>query len=304
MPKAKNTSLNKAAIIKEDEFYTQLTDIEKELKHYKKQFKNKIVFCNCDDPDWSNFWLYFKLNFEVLGLKKLISTHFDANEPTYKLEYDGKIVKTTTLKQNGDFRSPECIELLKKADIIVTNPPFSLFREYIAQLIEYNKKFLIIGNQNNVTYKDVFQYFKDNKVWLGYYSGDMSFKVPEYYEARETRFWIDESGQKWRSFGNITWYTNLDTTKRHEEIILYKNYTPEEYPKYNDYDVINVNKVAEIPADYDGVMGVPITFLDKYNPEQFEILGLANSARYLGDYKVLTIIGDKKIYNRVIIRKK
>lgn len=279
MAKAKNSSLNKAAVVKEDEFYTQLSDIEKELRHYKEQFKNKIVLCNCDDPDWSNFWMYFKLNFDFLGLKKLISTHYDANTPTYKLEYDGKKVKKTDLSTNGDFRSPECIKLLEEADIVCTNPPFSLFREYVAKLIEYDKKFLIIGNQNNITYKEIFPLIKDNKLWLGYYSGDMAFKVPDYYEARETRFWIDENGQKWRSFGNITWFTNLDTTKRHEELILYKNYTPEEYPKYDNYNAIEVSKIAEIPIDYDGIMGVPITFLDKYNPDQFELLGLTSGRK-------------------------
>lgn len=333
MAKAKNGSLNQAAINKEDEFYTQISDIEKELRHYKKQFQGKIVFCNCDDPDWSNFFKYFQLNFWELGLKKLISTHYEADKPTYKLEIiaeekkSGQIgipeYKKTMLTGNGDFRSPECVELLKEADIVCTNPPFSLFREYVAQLIAYDKKFLIIGNQNNITYKEVFPLLQSNKMWLGYYSGDMAFKVPDYYEPRETRFWIDETGQKWRSFGNITWFTNLDTTKRHEELTLYKTYTPEEFPKYDNYDAINVNKVNEIPCDYFGVMGVPITFLDKYNPDQFEIVGITDRQDSYGfrthkytveEYKnandlnaraCLLINGKPKaIYARILIKRK
>ena len=267
---------------KNDEFYTQLTDIEKEIGHYKNHFKDKIIFCNCDDPKESNFFRYFALNFKFLGIKKLISTHFERDEPSYKLEIvedinnDGKInlddAIKTPLKQNGDFRSPECIEILKESDIIVTNPPFSLFREYIAQLIEYDKNFLIIGNQNAVTYKEVFTLIRENKVWLGYSNGDMEFKVPDYYEERATRFRQDEDGQKWRSLGNICWFTNLDIKKRHEDLILYKTYNENEYPSYDNYEAINVNKVAEIPMDYKKEMGVPITFLSKYNPKQFELI--------------------------------
>ncbi len=281
---AKNSSLNNAAKAKEDEFYTQIRDIENELKHYRNHFKEKVVLCNCDDPQTSNFWRYFAMNFEFLGLKKLIATHYDAEKPTYKLELsrdvtgDGKVneedVVETKFTQNGDFRSPECIEILKEADIVVTNPPFSLFREYITQLLEYNKNFIIIGSQNNVTYREVFPLLKDNKIWLGYHSGDMAFMVPDYYEPRETRYWVDENGQKWRSMGNITWFTNLDIQKRHEELLLYKSYNEKSYPRYVNYDGIEVNKIKDIPCDYDGVMGVPITFLDKYNPEQFEILGI------------------------------
>ncbi len=271
---AGNKSLGLAAKAKEDEFYTQLTDIEKELKHYKEQFKNKIVFCNCDDPEESNFWKYFHLNFKQLQIKKLISTHYDAEKPTYKLEYDGKTIKKTDLQQNGDFRSPECIEILQACDIVCTNPPFSLFREYAAILIENKKDYLIIGSQNNITYKEIFPYLMENKMWLGYNSGDMAFKVPSWYEARNTRYWVDETGQKWRSMGNICWFTNLDTTKRHEELISYKHYTKEEYPSYINYNGIEVNKIADIPLDYNGAMGVPITFMNKYNPEQFEILGI------------------------------
>lgn len=219
----KNGNLHKAKDAKNDEFYTQLTDVSKELMHYKEHFKGKVVFCNCDDPTWSAFWKYFHLNFLALGLKKLISTHYDKNEPTYKMEYTGgndndiEAGVKTSLEGNGDFRNAECIELLKESDIVVTNPPFSLFREYVAQLIEYDKKFLIIGNQNAVTYKEIFPLLKNDKIWLGNHCGDMAFMVPDDSEPRETRFWIDETGQKWRSLGNACWFTNLDVKYRHEK---------------------------------------------------------------------------------------
>lgn len=291
--KALNDNFNSAAKAKEDEFYTQLYDIEKELKHYKRHFKDKIVYCNCDDPKVSNFFHYFSHNFEKLGLKKLITTcyknqninGFSRNncEQAVYLEYEGdkngNLVPDPTeigikyLKGDGDFRSKESIELLKQADIVVTNPPFSLFREYVAQLIEFEKSFLIIGSQNAVTYKDIFSYFKKDKIWLGYNTGDMAFQVPDYYEPRDTRYWEDEEGQKWRSLGNICWFTNLEISKRDEELILYKTHNQKDYPEYDNYNAININRVAEIPCDYDGCMGVPITFLDKYNPKQFEILG-------------------------------
>ena len=341
---AKNASLGNARNNKEDEFYTQLSDIEKELSHYREHFKGKTVLCNCDDPYESNFFKYFALKFNELGLKKLIATCYRGSpisytelplfpeltpeekeiRPPYKavisdtshLGSDGAFDLTDIgkflqndknscglLNGDGDFRSAECIELLKQADIVVTNPPFSLFREYVDILMKYEKKFLIIGSQNNITYKEIFKLFKENKIWLGYKAGDMAFKVPEYYTPRETRYWQDENGQKWRSMGNICWYTNLDIAKRHEDLILYKTYSAEEYPKYDNYEIINVNKVSEIPLDYDGLMGVPITFFDKYNPDQFEILGLANSARWL-DYEFYTVIENRKIYNRVLIKRK
>ncbi|MDE7413136.1 MAG: adenine-specific methyltransferase EcoRI family protein [Muribaculaceae bacterium] len=312
---AGNRSLNAAAKAKQDEFYTQMPDIAQELKHYKRHFKGKVVLCNCDDPFESNFFKFFALNFNAWGLKKLICTCFDGSsivgrelnlfnydeQPTserkaYKVELtevsdvngDGatdlldvkEILKSNPpvlLSGNGDFRSDECIELLKEADIVVTNPPFSLFREFVAQLIEYDKKFLIIGNQNAITYKEIFPLIRNNQLWLGYKSGDMAFTVPDSYEPRATRYWVDESGQKWRSMGNICWYTNLDHKKRHEELDLYKTYSPEEYPKYDNYDAIEVGRVADIPMDYEGYMGVPIIFLDKYNPEQFEIYGATES---------------------------
>lgn len=328
--KALNKSLRKAKNTKEDEFYTQLSDIEKELKHYKKHFKDKVVYCNCDDPRVSNFFHFFSYNFEKLGLKKLIATCYKSKdldlfsqnntEQAIYLEYNGdkngnfepdpEEIGIIELKGDGDFRSQESIELLKQADIVVTNPPFSLFREYVSQLIEYKKQFLIIGGQNALTYKEIFTLMKENKMWLGYNFGNMEFKVPDYYEPRKTRFWIDEKGQKWRSLGNICWFTNLDHSKRHEDIILYKNFTEEEYPRYDYYDAVNVNKVAEIPIDYKGIMGVPITFMDKYNPDQFEILGFMNTGeenkgiRYENTPHGRPTINGKEIYFRILIRHK
>lgn len=298
-----NKNLKNAKAAKNDEFYTQISDIEKELRHYKDQLRDKVIFCNCDDPEHSNFWKYFQLNFDHLGLKKLISTHYDKDRPTYKLEYNGIETVKTDLKQNGDFRSPESIEMLKEADVVVTNPPFSLFREYVAQLIEHDKKFLVLGNMNAITYKDVFRLIKSNEVWLGHRSGAFTFAVPETFSRNNT--FVGDDGKKYAKFGNISWYTNLDTTKRHEKIILYKEYTPEAYPKYDNYDAINVDKVADIPMDYDGVMGVPITFLDKYNPEQFEIVG--NAGSYAPDGYSLCgaiYIQGKKVFKRVLVRKK
>lgn len=300
---AKNDNLHKAKGAKNDEFYTQFTDISKEMMHYKEHFKDKIVFCNCDDPTWSAFWKYFHLNFAELGLKKLISTHYDREKATYKMEYTGgddnniDVGVITPLKGNGDFRNQECIDLLDEADIIVTNPPFSLFREYVAVLIKHDKKFLIIGSQNAISYGDFFPLLRDDKVWIGY-NGIKEFKQP------------DGSIKK---FGNICWFTNLDVTKRHEKLILWKNYNPEEYPKYDNYDAINVDKVANIPIDYDGVIGVPITFLDKYCPDQFEILGQTNKKDVSAETESLRtdpihrhggFINGKEKYMRILIRKK
>ena len=282
---AANANLHKAKDAKNDEFYTQLTDVSKELMHYKQHFKNKIVFCNCDDPTWSAFWKYFHLNFAALGLKKLISTHYDKTQPTYKMEYTGgndndiEAGTITPLEGNGDFRNQECLDLLDEADIIVTNPPFSLAREYIAVLMEHGKAFLIVGDMNWITYKEVFPLLKDNKVWLG------NCAVKEFVQPDGTI----------KKFGNKLWFTNLDIKKRHEKLVLWKRYSPEEYPHYDNYDAINVDKVDYIPSDYPGFMGVPITFLDKYCPEQYEILGLLQSStdeqagtpnlRYYNDFK-------------------
>ncbi|MCR5259246.1 MAG: adenine-specific methyltransferase EcoRI family protein [Desulfovibrio sp.] len=287
----KNSSLAAAKKAKQDEFYTRDVDIENELCHYKEHFKGKTVYCNCDDcdrdtPVKSEFWKYFVRNFTALGLKKLMATHYepDGNNYTYRLELagdangDGRIdendTKRTPLPNNGDFRNPSCIELLKEADILVTNPPFSLFRDYVRQLADNGKQFLIIGSQNAVTCREVFELLKEGRMWLGYNSGDMSFRVPDYYEPRATRYWQDESGQKWRSMGNICWFTNLDIPKRHKPMKLHGNYyDPAVNPKYDNCDAIEVSRVKEIPCDWDGPMGVPITFLNQYCSDQFKILG-------------------------------
>lgn len=276
--------LRQARINKQDEFYTQIGDIEQELRHYKGHFKDKVVFCNCDDPEYSNFWLYFVLNFDQLKLKKLVATHYDKEKPTYKLEKirGKKDVLTTPLSQNGDFRSPECIEILKQSDIVVTNPPFSLFREYVAQLMAYHKKFIILGNLNAITYREIFPLLKDNQIWLGSCLSYIAFRVPDYYEERSTRFWIDKDGKKWRSMGNICWFTNLDIPKRHEKLILYQHYSPDKYPKYDNYDAINVDKVSDIPIDYYACMAVPVTYAGKHNPDQFDIID-ANDIRTNSD---------------------
>lgn len=291
-----NKNLNKAKEAKKDEFYTQLDDINNELKHYREHFRGKTVLCNCDDPRVSNFFTYFAYNFEFLGLKKLITTCYknqdmdlfsqNQSDKAVYLVYEGDKngdhipnadeIGVMPLKGDGDFRSKECIELLKEADIVVTNPPFSLFREYVAQLIEYDKKFLIIGNVNAVTYKELFPLIMNNKIWLGasIHSGDRKFWVPNDYELNAAGCGIDETGRKYIRVKGVRWFTNLDYKERHENLILYKHYTPEEYPKFENFDAININRTEDIPCDYNGVMGVPITFMDKYNPEQFEILGV------------------------------
>ncbi len=258
--------------------------------HYKQHFKDKIVLCNCDDPTWSAFWKYFHLNFSALGLKKLISTHYDKTEPTYKMEYEGgddnniEVGVKTPLEGNGDFRNQECIELLKEADIVVTNPPFSLFRQYVAQLMEYDKRFIIWGNNNAITYKEFFPLLKDNKVWLGYIANQTCvFRLSDDYAKWDEKITSQmNDGHKYGKCPAISVFTNLDIQKRHEKMILWKHYSPDEYPTYDNYDAINVDKVSDIPADYDGYIGVPITYLDKYNPEQFEILGitLGNTVDY------------------------
>ncbi len=373
MSKKANANLHKAKANKKDEFYTRLGDIENELKYYKEHFKDKVVYCNCDDPLASNFFVYFFMNFKHLGLKELITAcyksmnfkelskedspkkayairihkssgvnpqihslkdieellelslsngekqsektlkQFEANK--YKLEQcfvglKPDKIKLETLfedeeKDNaGDFRSGDCIELLKEADIVVTNPPFSLFREYVSQLVEYKKKFVIIGNQNAITYKEIFKYIKNNELWLGRTLSYAAFKVPIYYEERSNRFWIDENGQKWRSFGNICWFTNLEIKKRSEileSIYTYEKYK-DKYQKYDNYDAINVPTTAEIPMDYKGVMGVPITFLDKHNPKQFEIVGKMTTTGIDNFNFGYPYINGNKIYARILIR--
>lgn len=313
---ARNSNLHAANRAKKDEFYTQLVDIENELKHYRHHFRGKTVLCNCDDPRVSNFFVYFAQNFEFLGLKKLITTCYKSqdsdlfsahkSERAIYLEYTGDKNDNRTpdaeeigihyLNGDGDFRSEECVELLKQADIVVTNPPFSLFREYIAQLIKYDKKFVIIGHQNAITYKDIFKLIQDNKLWLGY-----GFKggAGHFYSKYEDTATAGDHREGMIRVSGVVWFTNLDITKRHEDIILYKKYTPEDYPKYDNYNAINVNKTAEIPFDYDGVIGVPITFLDKYNPEQFELVKFRKG----DDDKDLSING-KCPYFRILIKKR
>ena len=288
----------KARADKKDEFYTQITDIEKEMKNYREHFKGKTILCNCDDPRVSNFFKYFALKFNEFGLKKIISTCYknqnvdlfsqnDCEKAVY-IEYTGNpndptntdfsTIEVKELKGNGDFRSAECIELLKQADIVVTNPPFSLFREYVAQLFEYEKKFIILGNMNAISYKEIFAMMKENKIWLGQsiHSGDREFGVPSDYPLNASGCRVDENGNKFIRVKGVRWFTNLEYKERHEDLILVKKYTPDDYPTYDNYDAINVDKTNDIPKDYDGVIGVPITFLDKYNPDQFQILGIAD----------------------------
>ena len=311
---AKNANLSNAKKAKNDEFYTRLADIEKELNEYDPTvFKDKVIFCNCDDPTSSNFWVFFHMNFNRLGLKKLITTHYNMDgSPSYAMTYDSKdpeddidFDKGTKipLKGNGDFRSPECIDLLKQSDMVVTNPPFSLFREYIAQLDQYNKRFIVIGNKNAITYKEIFPLIKDNKLWLGF-SQPKEFDTP--------------NGMTKKVNGLTRWFTNVDTKKRHHKLeTVYrwrkrKEKYPDLYPEYDNYDAIEVSKVLQIPLDYDGAMGVPITFLDKFNPDQFEIVG-ADEAEGTGfsnglflnnsKHKQVFVNGKRK-YKRIFIRNK
>ena len=313
----KNTNLHKAKNAKKDEFYTQLIDIENELKNYQHHFKDKVVYCNCDDPRISNFFHYFSYSFKHWELNKLITTCYknqdidffsqNKSEQAIYLEYNGEMkdnikmpdpekIGIKHLKGDGDFRSKECIDLLKQADIVITNPPFSLFREYVTQLIEYDKKFLIIGNVNAVTYKEIFKFIKENRIWLGVNSVQ-KFEVPDSFGKYSTI----ENSKKYFKMGNVGWFTNLDYEKRNEELILYKTYKGNEkdYPKYDNYDAINVDKTKEIPMDYKGAMGVPITFLDKFNPEQFEIIKFRKG----DDNKDLSING-KHPYFRILIKNK
>lgn len=287
---AANANLHKAKNEKNDEFYTQLTDVANELKHYRQHFAGKTVFCNCDDPTWSAFWKYFHLNFSVLGLKKLISTHYDKNEPTYKMEYEGgdddniEAGVKTPLEGNGDFRNQECLDLLDECDIVVTNPPFSLFREYVKTLMEHGKKFIIIGNQNAITYKETFPLIMNDEMRIGSQKGCISlfFEVPDDYVVPDSarKYCECHLGKEYCAEHHMTymrtacWFTNLDIQKHHERLVLWKEYTPENYSQYDNYNAINVDKTSEIPKDYDGIMGVPITFLYQYSPDQFEIIGM------------------------------
>lgn len=327
-----NKQLTGAKKAKKDEFYTQLADIEVELKHYREHFKGKTVLCNCDDPRMSNFFYYFVLNFHFLGLKKLITTCYknqnpdlcseNISEQAVYLVYEGEDIGippnptiaglVRPLEGDGDFRSKECIAFLEEADIVVTNPPFSLFREYVAQLIKYDKKFIIIGNINAVTYKEIFPLIQRDQVWLGpsIHSGDREFEIPSSYPLEAAGSRTDNEGRRYIRVKGVRWFTNLDFPQRHEVLTLYKKYSPEEYPHYDNYDAINVDKVADIPCDYDGVMGVPITYLDKHNPDQFEILD-ANDfiIRDQAPKKPHGLIKDKDgyvkgriVYARILIR--
>lgn len=316
-------SLTAAKNAKKDEFYTQRVDIENELNHYKAHFKNKVVLCNCDDPRESEFFKYFVENFEKLGLKRLIATCYksqdvdlfsqgDCERAIYQI-YEGDTNGNMTLDDNevsirylngdGDFRSAECIEILKQADIVVTNPPFSLFREYVAQLVKYDKKFLIIGHQNAITYKEIFAFFKDNKIWLGFgFRGNAAHFRSRYKDVATA---ADHREGMIRVSG-VMWFTNLDVKKRHEKMPLYKKYSPDEFPHYENYDAINIDKTSDIPFDYDGVMGVPITFMDKYNPEQFEIvaLGIVGSCEFANERRMEILDKEGKPTGKITINAK
>ncbi len=312
-----NKNLNQAKSAKKDEFYTQLADIENELRHYKEHFKGKTVLCNCDDPRVSNFFHYFSYNFEQLGLKKLITTCYknqerdlfsqNNSERAIWLEYygdknnnrvpDPDEIGIHYFKGDGDFRSDECIDLLKQADIVVTNPPFSLFREYVAQLMKYDKKFVIVGHQNAIHYKEIFPLIKENKLWLGYgFKGGAAHFISKYQDTATA----GDHREGMIRVSGVNWFTNLEIQKRHEDLILFKLYNSEDYPTYDNYDAINVDKTSDIPMDYERTMGVPITYLDKYNPEQFEIIGTSTMDMPKG----APYVSGKRIYERILIRRR
>ncbi len=322
-----NKDLNKAKAAKKDEFYTRLEDIELELKHYRPHFKGKTVLCNCDDPRCSNFFRYFTLNFEVLGLKKVIATcyknqdvdlfsHHECERAVYQIyegdknhnrKVDEDEIEVKYLEGDGDFRSKECVALLEEADIVVTNPPFSLFRDFIALLIKHNKKFLVLGNKNAITYSEIFPLFKEDKIWVGVMpmTREIYFDVPQEYIDEGLRMKKDRTivkqGDKYMARSPSIWFTNLEHDKRHEELPLFKKYTPQEYPKYDNYNAIEVSKTCDIPCDYDGVMGVPITFMDKYNPHQFEIVGNEDT---LAIPKGRGYVNGKRLYGRIFIKRR
>lgn len=333
---ATNKTLQQARKAKSDEFYTRLADIEKELKHYRQHFAGKVVLCNCDDPRVSNFFHFFSYNFEKLGLKKLITTCYKNqnmdlfsrhdDEAAIYLEYEGdkndnkvpdsEEIGIQHLQGDGDFRSPECVELLKQADIVVTNPPFSLFREYVGQLIEHQKKFLIVGTWNAITYRDIFNLIQSDSLWIGVNSNRnfSGFIVPEHYPLHGTEARLDEHGHRVVSSNNTCWFTNLENAKRHEDLPLFRTFNPEEHPEYDNYHAIEVNQVVNIPVDYEGVMGVPITFLNKYNPDQFEIVGsdadvkeglLPELVKSSWDGKIdRAYLDGKRMYARIFIKRK
>ena len=337
----KNTNLQVAKRAKDDEFYTTYETVENEVLHYVDQFNNKTVLCNCDDPFESNFCRFFLRNFNVLKLKRLICTsYYSSKVIATQLSFDnqskdsfdrknGYVLDVTKFCDNstelsdeyitnfllshkvikrlngdGDFRSSECIEYLKECDIVVTNPPFSLFKEIVSEIMRYGKSFLLIGNQNALTYKEIFPLIQNNEVWTGYQFGEMKFRVPQSSEPRATRYWVDETGQKWRSLGNAMWLTNLDNDRRHEELPLTKKYNPQDHPKYDTYDAIHVKSITEIPYDYAGVMGVPITIVNRYNSEQFEIVGEANHGSDNEFDLFKPTINGKEVFKRILIRNK
>ena len=306
----KNANLHAAKKAKNDEFYTMLTDIEKEMIHYREHFRDKVIFLNCDDDNKSNFWKFFELNMNFLGVKKLIATHYDEKAPTYKVEIfkneEGLFTeKTTKLSGNGDFRSPECVAILDECDIVITNPPFSLFREFINLLVEKEKKFLVVGSLNAITYKEIFPLIQDNKLWLGVNNGAKTYKVPEDFEGKHDVV----NGEKFVTLGNTGWFTNLNHHIRNTEIHLFERYSEEKYPSYSNYEAIEVSKVAEIPMDYAEVMGVPITFLTKYNPLQFDIIDINPHfftvvTKGLPKPSQLKLEGKKDPYARILIKRK
>lgn len=337
----KNTNLQKAKNSKDDEFYTTYDTIESEVSHYVAHFAGKTILCNCDDPFESNFCKYFLKNFNVLGLHRLICTSYSAsavagtqlslfddntadsnNGVGYVLDIEkfsdsegeisdeeitsflhtASIIKK--LNGDGDFRSKECLEYLKECDIVVTNPPFSLFKEIVTAIMQHQKKFLLIGNQNALTYKEIFPLIQNNQVWTGYRFGEMKFRVPQNSPPRKYRYWVDDKGQKWRSLGNAMWLTNLDNDRRHELIAMTKAYSPTDYPKYDNYDAINVKTIHDIPYDYYGIMGVPITIINRYNSEQFEIIGEANHGSDNEFDLFKPTIDGKEIFKRILIRRK
>lgn len=331
----KNTNLHRAKSSKDDEFYTTYETIEKEIAHYVEQFKNKTVLCNCDNPFTSNFSKYFIFNFNILGLKRLICTSFSPsdyeqlnlfddvnplqkkgfvldirnvlNACDNKTSFSDSLLSSNSVKElkgNGDFRSDECIDYLKQCDIVVTNPPFSLFREMVSEIMKYDKKFLIIGNQNALTYKEIFPLIQNNIVWTGYQFGEMKFKVPANSEPRSTRYWVDETGQKWRSMGNAMWLTNLDNKRRHENLRLTQRFNPIIHPQYDNFNAIHVKNITEIPFDYSGIMGVPITIINRYNSDQFEIVGEANHGSD-SKYDIFKpILNGREVFKRILIRNK
>lgn len=335
-----NSNLQRAKSSKNDEFYTTYETIASELSHYFPHFKNKTVLCNCDDPFESNFCRYFLRNFNVLGLRRLICTSYcpsafeniqltifdnssiHLNDTGHVLDvikfsnatgeisddeistllHSNNIIKS--LHGDGDFRSKECLEYLEACDIVVTNPPFSLFKEIVMTILQYGKKFLLIGNQNAITYKEIFPLIQNNQVWTGYKFGEMKFRVPQNSQPRKYRYWVDKDGQKWRSLGNAMWLTNLDIDRRHELITLTKVYSPLEYPKYDDFNAINIRTIRDIPYDYYGIMGVPITIINRYNGEQFEIVGEANHGSDNEFDLFKPTINGKDIFKRILIRRK